>query len=209
MKKTKPKRTPLLREYDIHLNETQVQALIFACEVHNRLCLAQIDTALSLTLMTAPTEKRAEIRDLCDKLKYIITGLPSNASYGVSCKEFGEQARIVSELFEVLRHRLAWDRCPTGGYTCDFSPVLKLSQQPLPKITCTDTVTTDGWSKHKPVKVKHGEKYLIRMPDQTHSPNTVKIVKSKDHRYNVVNESIDRSVSFDSIADDLYHWKKI
>jgi hypothetical protein len=139
--------------------------------------LAQFDYAIDLGF-NVPINKHQEVRELCNKLKLICTGMPSNQSYGVGCKEFTDNHMVAHDLNEVLRHRLSWDENPEGGGTVNFHAPFKVSKQPLAEIKRTDSsITKDGWSSEKPKTVGL---YQVREADkQTLSLNNIIIKKIK------------------------------
>jgi len=75
-----------------------------------------------------------QIRHLLDGVKFNLIGMPFNASLGICGPDTPERAKIAYDIQQVVRHRLAWDREPKGGYTVDFDKPMQCSNLELPKI---------------------------------------------------------------------------
>lgn len=69
------------------------------------------------------------VRDALDKVKALI--FPELAP-GEHHKERPEDALIAHDIHDVIRHQLAWDRNPEGGFTVDFDKPYQESKEALP-----------------------------------------------------------------------------
>ena len=192
-------------EYALTLNQEQAQAIVHACEVYIRMSIAQISTAVSLTLDT-PTESMPIIKELCDSLKFVITGMSPNASYGIGSKEMSRTTHIVHAIEQTVRHRLAWDRSPEGGVTVDFGLPITFGGVELPKITNNLEKTVDGFLTHKP-KPRNGDNYIIREPDQYYKSSTFVKIKKIKGIYYLINTESSYKEKYDAIGDTAYQWK--
>jgi len=204
------KKTPKKLEYTLTLTPEQAQALVYAGDVYLRMSLAQIDTAVSLTL-AVPDDALPIVRELCNALKFAITGMAPNASYGVGSKEINKTTHTIHAIEQTIRHRLAWDRKPEGGMGVDFGEPLLLGGVSAPVIKNNLDMTVDGWLTHKPKPVD-GARYYVRLPDQYKSAsrddNISRIVKRRGVYY-LTGEGTKYKEAYSRIGDDTYQWKLV
>lgn len=122
--------------YTLRVTETQAKVLCTACEVLARLGIGQFRDALA-HLPVSDTRTVEDVQDWFDDLdtvggilsRHALGGVDGwNSSLSVYYEKVKPEAKIAWDLFQVLRHRLEWDR---GG---DFSLTLPASEQPLAKI---------------------------------------------------------------------------
>jgi hypothetical protein len=127
------------RVYNLRLTEEQCRVILKSAEFYGRLALGQIKTAIDVyygfrNKVGGHTVQLDRYNYHCGELKSALTGLNANESYGIFNKEVDDSARVAWDIQQVVRHRLAWDRTPEGGYTVDFGTPMKSSQEPLPSI---------------------------------------------------------------------------
>lgn len=122
-----------LRKYVLELSETQAQAMVAALESFTRLGMGQYSAAMELSIpFTKFPGYNRELEACYRQIKSIIHGLTGSEYYSISSSELPESVKVAHDIFQVVRHRLAWDRNPEGGFTVDFSPPLKVSKEILP-----------------------------------------------------------------------------
>lgn len=122
--------------YTLRLTETQAKVLCTACEVLARLGIGQFRDALAhipLDHHRAADEVLNWHDDLDligDRLSRHTIGNVNgwNSSLSIFHPLVNPEARIAWDLFQVLRHRLVWDKGE------DFSITLPASEQPSAKI---------------------------------------------------------------------------
>lgn len=104
-----------------------------ALELYARLGLGQFETLLDLARFedlrrtdgsVVPAANMDEARELLTKVKSLLTGLESNASYGISGSKVGAEFQKAWDVQRAVRHRLAWDRNPEGGLSVQFDEPL-------------------------------------------------------------------------------------
>jgi hypothetical protein len=197
-------------EYQINLNEAQVRVLERATEIYFRMGLAQFDYAVDMGF-NVPSDKMEDVRILCDRLKYVCTGMPRQQSYGVGSKELSEYHNIAHDVNQVLRHRLSWDDKPEGGNGVTFYTPFKINPLPLPTIKRTDSTTTkDGWSTVKP---KTPGLYEARIADERNPTiNIIRITKVDGVLWakNIKSKTmIKHNKVLLSKVFDFLHWRKV
>jgi hypothetical protein len=125
-----------MRKYTIQVTASQVETISLACEILARLGICQIDDALDELPMIDPVdwsewhalkdELRANIRKHCD------------ANLGI--RKGRDRHKSAWDIYQVLRHRLAWDRLKDEGkdkpdfYGVSYSEPFKASEEPLAEI---------------------------------------------------------------------------
>ncbi len=67
------------------------------------------------------------LRRSLDDLIPLATGLAPNAYYGISHEALPDAPRVAFDLYQVIRHRLAWDQFPEGGHTVNFNTPMRTS----------------------------------------------------------------------------------
>lgn len=146
--------------YNLTVTKEQAEALIQATEILARLGIGQFRDALECL----PTREFLPIgwhedMDIIGKMlsRYIIGGVDGyRSSLGIHHKNVREPSRIAWDLYQVLRHRLAWDRAAREGIVesaksprkwpemmqVHYDEPMKVSDQPLAivmpnvKLTC-------------------------------------------------------------------------
>jgi hypothetical protein len=132
--KMKNKKDPVKR-YTLEITETQAQAMTTALEAFTRLGMGQYSAAVELSIPFSKFPGYNEELEACYRcIKRIIHGIEDNGSYSITSRELHESVHVAHDIYQVIRHKLAWDRRPEGGSTVDFSPPLKTSLEALPKM---------------------------------------------------------------------------
>lgn len=125
--------------YQLTLTEGQAQVLSDALDIYSRLHMGQLDSLQEILACYSKTRPGMapfhEIRQTLQDIEPMITGLSNHAYYGIHSPELKDTARVAWDLHRVLRHRLAWDRNPEGGFTVQYDKPDQSSQEPLATIT--------------------------------------------------------------------------
>lgn len=111
-----------MNKYHIELTEKQLQALNAACEVCARFKVGQPGIAVDMLAITDGAGRSINSYALEHQLDALIKplmGLDMNASFGAG--QF-DDADVLFDLHEVLRHRLAWDKAVADGLTLPGLP---------------------------------------------------------------------------------------
>ena len=117
-------------KYRLTMTEGQAQVLQKALEIYSRLFIGQIKAAVEQIHFNNNREiDYQRVRKLSDQLKFELTGMQSNASYGIYCNEVDDSARVAWDLQQLLRYQMAWDNNPKGGNTVNFDKPMKSSKK--------------------------------------------------------------------------------
>ena len=113
------------RRYLLEISEKQAHVISKACEVLARLYMGQFgvvrDCFLTRALSNEISDKDWEhLQDLLHTCETLATGLPRHGYFGIHSPAISDKARVSFDIHRVVRHRLAWDRQPTGGFGVDF-----------------------------------------------------------------------------------------
>ena len=129
MKKSK------LMKYLLEIDEDHAKVIIEALDFYSRVHMGQLEVIAEQHIDSfTNTEAYERFRQTLDILKSDL-GIHANAHWGIRSPKVIEGAKLAFDIQQIIRHRLAWDRCPTGGLGVDFQKLFKCSQsKSLPKI---------------------------------------------------------------------------
>lgn len=120
------------------INEIQAGTIMRALEFYFRIGLGQFEQLARLFELESTGRLAAfdaeVIHDGLMQLKMQILALPRNASYGLSCPKLPEDYRTAYDIFQVIRHFLAWQDNPAGTTGIGFFGPQQLGQERLPQI---------------------------------------------------------------------------
>jgi hypothetical protein len=126
-------------KYTIELTEAQVQTLQIACEAFVRLGLGQYSQAIDFALTGKQLKGYDEtVEDYLQQVKQKLLDLPWNVYHSIMSDKVSESVKIAHDLHEVIRHRLSWDRNPTGGSGVNYRAPFQVSKEELPQIKKID-----------------------------------------------------------------------
>lgn len=123
------------RTYTLHLNAQQAAVISKACEVLARLGIGQFKDALECLPTTefCPPgwhEDMEGISHILKKHTNITHGV--GAYHSIGGHKTDERSKIAWDVYQVVRHRLAWDANPEGNpMSVMFDPPMKTSKEPL------------------------------------------------------------------------------
>ncbi len=119
--------------YVLTLTPEQAHVVSRACEFFTRLHIGQFDE-LTWELMDLSSkdfcERRDEAEPLLQQLRrvYFPDLVLPGASYGVGKHSASDRAW---DVYQVIRHAMAWHEHPEGGSTVDFRPPFSAAKEPL------------------------------------------------------------------------------
>jgi hypothetical protein len=131
------KKTKNTKEYQITLNELQLYTLMQAIELHERLAMGQFSALLDVV---DPKHLPDVDRDLGRKAldlarSVLMPGLVHpNQYYGIHSSEVHEHNRVLFDMLQVIRNKVAWTNNPQGGMTVNFDTPMKTSNEDFIKI---------------------------------------------------------------------------
>lgn len=109
MVKSPKSRKASKRRYVLELSERQAQVLSQAAELYARLGMGQFDKLDRF--FWKPQKSLDQARTYLDALRMIKNG-SVNAHPSLRSAEVDDDYRVLYDLHQVIRHRLAWDREP-------------------------------------------------------------------------------------------------
>jgi len=124
-----------MTQYTLHLNAAQAATISHACEVLARLGMGQFKDALEclpLKEFMPPgfIEDMEGIAHILKKHTTIMNGV--GAYHAIGSHKTDERSKIAWDLYQVTRHRLAWDANPKGNHmSVMFDKPMKTSKEPL------------------------------------------------------------------------------
>lgn len=125
------------QEYSLRITQKQADVIKDACELYSRLEMGQWDTVADfirtpLEHMEIPLcEIREQLNDLAVKARM----KPSRWAFrGITHDETHECGKIAWDVYQVLRHRVSWDRYPEGGMQVSFDKPFRTAKSVFAKI---------------------------------------------------------------------------
>lgn len=121
--------------YTIHISAAQARAISTACEVLARLGMGQFRDALERlplreTLPDGWHEDMEGIAHILKKHTTIMQGV--GAHHSIGSHKTSDQSKTAWDIYQVVRHRLAWDANPKGDtMSVMFDNPRKTSAEPL------------------------------------------------------------------------------
>lgn len=127
-----------MNTYTLHITEKQAQAISHACEVLARLGMGQFKDALECLPLREwrPDGWHEDMEGIGHILKKHTTVLHGVGAYhGISSAKTSAESKTAWDLYQVVRHRLAWDAQPEGDpMSVLFDQPMKTSREPLAQI---------------------------------------------------------------------------
>lgn len=151
-----------LTGYTLTVTKEQAQVLIQATEILARLGIGQFRDALECLPMRdfLPDGWHEDMDSIGRMLsRHMIGGIDGyRSSLGIHHKDVSEASRIAWDLYQVLRHRLAWDRAAAEGIVesadaprkwpdmmqVHYDEPMKVSEQPLAVVRPNDQAHLGG-----------------------------------------------------------------
>lgn len=128
--------------YKLTLNKEQAKVIAQALDLFARIGCGQFEELLRhptmskrmIDMMDNPNylERKESIETGIYLAKLLIADLPPNASISIVAAD--EHNRIAYDIYQVIRHKMAWEERPEGGLEVNFNEPMKWSEQPLPEI---------------------------------------------------------------------------
>lgn len=129
-------------KYNLELTEAQTEVVRDALDLYLRIRLGQIEEVLEpwlFTIRANGTEMTPEEADasrmLLELTKKALTGFVRQESFSISNPLVPDQARVASDLRQVIVQRLTWDRNPQGGGGLNHLKPANLGREPLATIS--------------------------------------------------------------------------
>lgn len=114
--------------YELELSKEQAETTCQALDLYARVLNGQLDE-VARVLEFIPGRKQGrseEARVLLALAKLaLIPELSVNAHFGITGGS--DEAKVAYDVYQVIRHRLAWDKNPQGGFQVEYDKPLYCS----------------------------------------------------------------------------------
>ena len=126
------------KRYALLLSPEQAKLLSSACEFYARMMMGQWQELIFHTMTVKDHPKDyCEAREDAEQLLLearakVFPELIKSFGHSYGVHKFRD-ADLVWEIYEVVRHCIAWTEHPKGDITVDFGPPMSLSGEPLPE----------------------------------------------------------------------------
>lgn len=121
--------------YTLHLSEAQARTISHACEVLARLGIGQFKDALECLPLKEfrPDGWHEDMEGIAHILKKHTTVMHGVGAYhAISSHKTSDRSKTAWDLYQVVRHRLAWDANPEGDHmSVMFDQPMKTGPDPL------------------------------------------------------------------------------
>lgn len=130
-----------MSQYQLTLNDGQVQMLLRALDVYSRIGCGQLDRILELFSCDPRRREGSSIqRETLFRFKQQLLSLEGNANYSICSPEVPVDYRLAYDVLQVVRHHIAWEAQPEGGHFVQFDSPMSASGAPF----CTIETVVPG-----------------------------------------------------------------
>lgn len=122
------------KKFVLEITAEQGEVLVRALDFFSRIGIGQISEVWNLLHMESHVRDEAShdaVRNALDFVKRELLGLESGASFGIFNGKVPEHYKTAWDLQQVIRHVLAWDANPKGGFGVNFHEPLKSAKHGL------------------------------------------------------------------------------
>lgn len=99
------------KKYRLELDEQQAQLVIQALDMATRIHMGQTNIVGEYLQGCSPRNANPEIVDSAlELLRRECFGFTRSESFGITSEQISDDARVMWDIHQVLRHRLSWDR---------------------------------------------------------------------------------------------------
>lgn len=123
-------------KYNIVVDEAQARILVAALDLYLRIGIGQFTEVVRVYNYEWKTPIPM-VDKLVDAMNYAkrIVGFGPGGSYGIHSPDVHDVFRRAFDIQRVIRHRLAFDRTPEGGFGVDFDEPRQIGELPLPTVS--------------------------------------------------------------------------
>jgi hypothetical protein len=119
---------------DLVLTFPQATIVEMATEIYSRIHMGQLDCIACPNLVDDCTNM-CKLSNALRDLEPLVTGLGKNLYYGIESRKVSERAKIAWDLYQVVRHRMAWDMHPKGGLGVCYDEPYQVAKEKLPTMS--------------------------------------------------------------------------
>ena len=131
-----------MKKVQLEMTEAQARKTLVALDLFYRIHMGQLGEIL-YNLNQSPAYDDVKIdREHCERIMWELRahlfpdlGGAHGAFLGIRSEKVPEHAKTVCDVYQAIRHAMAWDRSPEGGITVDFDKPTKFGSEPMP--TCS------------------------------------------------------------------------
>jgi len=139
-----------MTQYQLTLNDRQIETLLRALDVYSRVGCGQFERILEMFRGDPRRREDSTIEweTLFRVFKQQLLSLEENASYSICSTEVPVDYRLAWDMLQVVRHHVAWEKQPEGGHLVQFDSPMDTSGLPFCTIETVDTLTSRPRSGH-------------------------------------------------------------
>ncbi len=119
---------------DLVLTFSQATIVEHATEIYARIHMGQLD-CIAYANLVDDCANMSRLSNALQDLQPLATGLGKNMYYGIESKKIPERARMVWDIYQVVRHRLAWDMYPQEGTEVCFDEPYQVAKEEPPTMS--------------------------------------------------------------------------
>ena len=132
-----------MTQYQLTLNDEQVQMLLRALDVYSRVGCGQFNRILEMFRGDSRSPEICSIqwKTLFHPFKRLLFSLQGNASYSICSPEVPVDYRLAYDMLQTVRHHVSWEKRPEGNpMSVNFDPPMNTSGLPF----CTIVTVAPG-----------------------------------------------------------------
>lgn len=118
--------------YKLIVDDVQLALINEALELRARIAAGQLREITNVLRQNDPKHYCLSAVNVAlqrlDEVKDLIMGLPGGAFLGIHSPELHNSGRVLYDMHQVIRHRLAWDHSPEPGWDVRKDPPTKTSE---------------------------------------------------------------------------------
>ncbi len=129
------KRGKKLNQYQITADEEHLAVIMTALDLYFRIGMGQFDRIRDVGKWWRKWDEH-NVGAYMDRAHELLTGLPKNAFHSIGSPRISDDFRQACEIYQMIRHRLSWDRNPKGGWTVNYDDPksFRMTDRPLIEI---------------------------------------------------------------------------
>ena len=139
--------------YNLKINEHQAEVLERALDLFSRIGMGQFKELLrtfELNKLRSYSDDNYlkivdQIKRLLDDIHILLTELSPSGYFGITSNKIDDDFRVAFDIYQVIKHRLSWDRVPDGRIGIDFyDPLPASTEEHLAEFTRDDGQEESG-----------------------------------------------------------------
>jgi len=184
-----------MKNYQVKLSQKQLELIQKSLDLYSRLQCGQLEELSNI--FSSPFQDRLskinkeEINKCIGTMKNLLyPELSKNSSFGIFGPQTPDSAKIMYDMIQVIRHKIAWSNNPSGGMTINFDSPLKCSKENMISVEKLTSARLDSFINSLSGETKN--KFIRYVEKSELNDLNITTLKSekKDIDFNLIAEDI-------------------